>query len=57
MKTIQQGISDAIERELSRLYDDLGITSGDITPDQYLKWEHLTKEFASLFTELIEQNK
>lgn len=57
MITIQQRISEAIERELSRVYDELGITSGDIMPDQYLKWEHLTKELENLFNELIEQNK
>lgn len=57
MKTIQQRISNALERELERVYDEFRITSGDVTPEQYLKWEKLTHDMANLFGELIEQNK
>lgn len=57
MKAIQQRISNAIEREPERVYDELWITSGDVTPEQYLRWEKLTHEMADLFNELIEQNK
>lgn len=50
-------ISNALEAELSRIYDEQGITSGDVTPDQYLTWERHTEALAELFAELIEQNK
>ena len=57
MKTIQRRISDNLETVLAAVYDEQRITSGDVTPEQYLQWEHLTEEMAKLFNELIEQNK
>lgn len=50
-------ISNALEAELSRIYDEQGITSGDVTPEQYLAWEEHTEALTRLFAELIEQNK
>ena len=50
-------ISNALEAELSRIYDEYWITSGDVTPEQYLTWERHTEALAKLFAELIEQNK
>ena len=57
MEKLKQRISNVAENELSRIYDELGIDTGDITPDQSLKWDRLTSELAELFAELIEQNK
>lgn len=54
---MKKRISNAIENELSKIYDELEINTGDITPDQSLKLDRLTSELAELFTELIEQNK
>lgn len=54
---LRNRISNTLETELSRIYDEQGITSGDVTPEQYLAWERLTGDLAKLFTELIEQNK
>ena len=57
MEKLQTRISNALEAELTRIYDELVITSGDVTPKQYLEWERLTESMAELFAELIEQNK
>lgn len=57
METLKNRISNAIESELSRIYDELKINTGDITPEQSLEWDRLTTEFADLFADLIEQNK
>lgn len=54
---LQRRISDAIETELEAVYDEFAITSGDVTPEQYLTWERHTEALARLFAELIEQNK
>lgn len=57
MEKLQRRISDVLEAELARIYDEQWITSGDVTPEQYLAWEHHTEALAKLFAELIEQNK
>lgn len=54
---LRQRISEALERELARIYDDEGITTGDITPEQLLQWENIAAAAAELFTALIEQNE
>lgn len=50
-------ISEALESELSRIYDELEIESGDITPTQSLEWDEATAKIAYLFKDLIAQNK
>ena len=57
MEELEKRINNALETELTRVYEENWITSGDISPNQYLKWEYLTGEMAKLFAELIEQNK
>jgi hypothetical protein len=54
---LQNRISAALESLLEEIYDEKWITSGDVTPGQYLEWERITEETAALFAELIEQNK
>lgn len=53
---MQKRISDALERELSAIYEELAIPTGDIYPDQRLEWDKLTEKMANLFAELIENN-
>ena len=55
--TLLNRIKDMMESELSYIYDEEGVKSGDISPLQHLQWERLAKETADLFAELIEQNK
>lgn len=55
--TIQERISLALENLLTDIYNEKGIETGDITPFQLMQWNDLTKETATLFAELIEQNK
>lgn len=57
MDELKQRISNALEAELARVYDENWITSGDVTPEQFLKWEEITTTAANLFLELINQNK
>lgn len=57
METLKHRISEALESELSTIYEEQNIESGDIDPLQLLEWERLTTEMAKLFIELIEQNK
>jgi hypothetical protein len=53
---IRARISDALEAELSKIYDELGVSSGDISPHDFLEWERLTEEMATLFQALIAWN-
>lgn len=53
---IQARISDALEAELSKIYDELGVSSGDISPLDSYKWDELTEEIATLFQALIAWN-
>lgn len=53
---LQIRISAALESELSAIYEELGITSGDITPSDFIEWERLTNSAALLFERLIEFN-
>lgn len=49
-------IAELLENELEKIYDELGIKSGDITPRQYLRFTALEAQTAALFAELIKQN-
>lgn len=57
MNDMKTRISDTLEHELGTIFDELGISTGDITPLQHLEWERLTQEMANLFKNLIDQNK
>lgn len=50
-------ISNALEALLCDIYNDLNITSGDITPEQALLWDNIVESANDLFNQLIEQNK
>lgn len=56
-ETLLDRIMDMMESELTYIYDEEGIKSGDISPLQHLELQRLAKETADLFAELIEQNK
>lgn len=53
---IQARISNALEAELSKIYDELRIESGDIAPWDLVEWDELTEEMATLFQRLIAWN-
>jgi hypothetical protein len=57
MDELKARISEALESELAKIYEEKGITSGDITPEQLLEWERITAAAADLFSQLIEQNE
>ena len=57
MENLKQRIAAALENELTAIYEEQNIQSGDIDPLQHLEWERLTMETAKLFAELIAQNK
>ena len=57
MENLKNRISAALENELTAIYEEQNIKSGDIDPLQLLEWERLTTETAKLFAELIAQNK
>ena len=54
---LQKRISSALDNELSRIYDELGIVSGDISPLEALEWDEITAAAAELFARLIKYNK
>lgn len=54
---LKQRISDLLENELAKIYEETGINSGDIDPLQALEWERITAAAAELFSDLIRQNK
>lgn len=53
---IRERISDALEAELAKIYDELGVSSGDISPLDSLEWDRVTEEIATLFQALIAWN-
>ena len=53
---IQARISDVLEAELSKIYDELGVSSGDVSPLDSLEWDRITEEIATLFQALIAWN-
>lgn len=53
---IQARINDVLEAELSKIYNELGVNSGDISPWHSLEWDSLTEELATLFQRLIDWN-
>lgn len=59
MKTeqLKQRISDALEAELSKIYDEENIQSGDISPLDSLRWDELVDQASELFGRLIEWNR
>lgn len=56
-ENLQARISEALENELAKIYDEMGIKTGDIHPEQALKWDELTADMAQLFQILINQNQ
>ena len=50
-------IDNALEAQLCDVYQELGITRGDITPMQREDWDTIVNNTAALFSELIDQNK
>lgn len=57
MDELKARISEALESELARIYEEKGISSGDITPEMLLEWERITEDAAKLFGLLIAWNK
>lgn len=53
---LKNRISDALEAELAKIYDELRIESGDIAPWDLLEWEQITEDAAALFERLIAMN-
>ena len=49
-------ISATLENELSRIYDEQGIKTGDITPEQALQWDEIAAQAGELFAQLVKQN-
>ena len=49
-------ISAALEAELEAVYDELRLTSGDISPLESMEWDEITAKAAYLFEKLIERN-
>jgi len=45
------------EKSIMEIYEEHGIQTGDISPEQSMNWKNLTINFSTLFFELIEQNK
>lgn len=57
MENLKARISAALENELAKIYDEMGITSGDISPEMLQEWEQITEKSAVLFWRLIVLNK
>lgn len=53
---IAQRINDALEAELAKIYDELGIDSGDISPMDLIEWEKRVAEVTYIFLALIAWN-
>ena len=57
MDELKARIDEILENGLSEIYEENGITTGDITPEQMQEWERITAAAADLFAQLIEQNE
>lgn len=53
---LREKIDSNLEATLSGIYNELGITTGDIHPLQLYKWQNHVDELTDLFIELIIQN-
>ena len=53
---IQERISNALEAELMKIYEELRIESGDIAPWHLIEWDNLTDQMATIFCCLIMWN-
>lgn len=53
---LAERINNALEAELSKIYEELRVESGDISPLDALEWDEVTAKAAYLFEKLIEQN-
>lgn len=53
---LKERIAWALEAELLKIYNELRIDSGDISPLDSLEWDRLTNETATLFQRLIAWN-
>ena len=49
-------IDNALENVLRSTYEELGVKSGDISPEDSLKWDRITSETTALFKRLIDYN-
>lgn len=54
---LKNRISEVLETELAKIYEEQDIESGDISPWDSLKWDEVTASAAELFQQLIEWNK
>lgn len=54
---IKSIVDQGMEQLLGNIYALENVQSGDIMPDQYLRWKKLLEDTADLFEELLEQNK
>lgn len=57
MDELKARVDEILENGLAEIYEEMGITSGDITPEQMQEWERITAAAADLFAQLIEQNE
>ena len=53
---IQERLNNALEAELSKIYDELGVSSGDISPLDLLEWENRVADLTTIFLALIAWN-
>ena len=61
-KELESFIDEKLDTALGQYYTDLEHKnnceySGDITPEQSLRWDNLVSQIADLFEELANQNK
>lgn len=53
---LAERIGEALELELAKIYDELGISTGDISPMDFLEWEKRVTEVTETFLKLIAYN-
>lgn len=54
---IETRLSDVVENELTKIYVEMEIKTGNIEPLQALKWDEIVNNMTDLFIELINQNR
>ena len=54
---MRERINKALRILLGEIYQEKGITTGDIQPLQLVRWDNLVDDLTKLFTELITFNE
>lgn len=54
---LKEMVDSALSEVLSDYMSQNGVKTGDTTPEQVFRWDHIVQDMANLMAEITEQNK